>query len=504
MLETGTSWPLRDSSPTVEGSISAGAKNDAQRPQTAQAIKSLNFLKQHLAAPFNPVRFTRTPVDTVHKRHHSIVSVCKEWIRPVNEVEINGMSVVIGPLHRFFQSGQVLTWIEVMAAAQQLHKLVEIVKDLRVWLVRAKTIGQAPELEEKMEIIRLWTIDLEFIMSEYALFLNIFPNEIYFIAPSFLPENSLLRQQLQVLASQRHERPTPDFISRSEREPYKFVRFPRSVTSDPSFAAEDVNRLTFSPKGSLLAFRGARQVVIFSAYTSAVLCTFHFPKREPAFVAFSPGSTMLAVSFSSTESRLLDLRTGRIIQEVREHKVASKSGIKRSISISLGKDAKKLYTQHKSHDVGSDSGQLNFAATYLEERTSAVGPEGVHALLTTDGVFKISEEEGNTLFFRRIILEGGRAKTSLQKSLSVLKRTWSGHRGKGEDKKLIPGQESNTPKRLSFNGTKSDFASYKCHDIGTHEAEDIVFDRLNNLYGRIECRRYCAHEKLLMLVWSQD
>lgn len=487
MLEAGTSWPL------VEGFISDDTKTEGRRPQTAQAIKSLIFLKQHLAAPFNPVRFTRTPVDTVHKRHHSIVSVCKEWIRPVNEAEINGMRVIIGPLHQFFQSGQVLTWIEVMAAAQQLHKLVEIVKDLRVWLVRAKTVGQSPELEEKMEVIRLWTIDLEFIMSEYALCLNALPNEIYFITPSFLPENSLLRQQLQVLASQRHEPPTPEVICRTEREFYKFVRFPRSVASDPSFSAEDVNRFTFSHKGSLLAFRGARQVVIFSAYTSAVFCTFQFHKREPAFVAFSPGSTMLAVSFSSTESRLLDLRTGRIIQEVREHKVTTKSGFKRSKSISLGKDSKKLYTQHKAHDVGSDTEQLNFAATYLEERTSAVGPEGVHALLTADGVFKISDEGGNTLFFRRVMLEGGNPKTSLQRSLTALKRTWSGHtsgRGKGEDKKLMPGQESNTPKRLSFNGAKSDFASYKCYDIGTHEAEDIVFDRLNNLYGRNESGRY--------------
>jgi hypothetical protein len=178
---------------------------------------------------------------------------------------------------------------------------------------------------------------------------------------------------------------------------------------------------------------------------------------------------------------------------VREHKVTTKSGIKRSKSISLGKDSKKLYTQHKSHDVGSDTEQLNFAATYLEERTSAVGPEGVHALLTADGVFKISDEGGNTLFFRRIMLEGGNPKTSLQRSLTALKRTWSGQtsgRGKGEDKKLNPSQESNTPKRLSFNGTKSDFASYKCYDIGTHEAEDVVFDRLNNLYRRNESRRY--------------
>jgi len=385
-----------------------------------------------------------------------------------------------------------------MAAAQQLHKLVEIVKDLKVWLGRAKTVGQSPELEEKMEVIKLWTIDLEFIMAEYAHCLHAFPNEIYFISPTFLPQNSLLRQQLSVLASQRHEPLPAEFISRTEREPFKFVRFPRSVVSDPSFTAEDVNRFTLSPKGSLIAFRGAHQVVIFSAYTSAIFCTFHFPKREPAFIAFSPGSTMLAVSFSTTESRLLDLRTGRIIQEVRDHKVTSKNGIKRTKSISLGKAAKKLYTQHKSHDVGSEAEQLNFAATYLDERTSAVGPEGVHALLTSEGVFKVSDEGGNTLFFRRIMLEEGNPKTSLQRSLTALKRTWGGQssgKTKSDDKKLKPVEESNTPKRVSFTGSKNEvFVSYKCQDIGTHEAEDMVFDKLLNQYSRNESKRYSTQK----------
>jgi hypothetical protein len=484
---------MDDRLPLVEAFIMDDSNIAALPPQTAQAIRSLSFMKEHLTVPFNTTRLTPTPIDIVHKRHHAIVSVCKEWIRSVNGAEINGMKLLIGPLYRFFQTGQVLTWVEVMAAAQQLHKLVEIVKDLRVWLGRAKTVGQSPELEEKLEVIQLWTIDLEFIVAEYALCLNTFPNEIYFISPTFLPQNSLLRQQLSVLVSQRHELSPAEFISRTEREPYKFVRFPRSVVSDPSFSTEDVGRFTFSPKGSLLAFRGARQVIIFSAYTSAIFCTFHFPKREPAFVAFSPGSTMLAVSFSTTESRLLDLRTGRIIQEVRDHKGAVKNEIKRNKSISLGKDAKKLYTQHKSHDVGSETEQLNFAATYLDERTSAVGPEGVHALLTADGVFKVSDEGGNTLFFRRIMVEEGNPKSSLQRSITALKRTWSGQssgRSKGEEKKLKPVQESNTPKRLSFNGVKSDFASYKCYDIGTHEDEDVVFDKLLSQFSRRDSKRY--------------
>jgi len=406
------------------------------------------------------------------------------------------MKLLIGPLHRFFQSGQVLSWIEVMAAAQQLHKLVEIVKDLRVWLGRAKTVGQTPELEEKLEVIKAWTVDLEFATGEYAPCLSAFPNEIYFISPTFLPQNSHLRQQLSVMASQRHEPLPAEFISRTEREPYKIIRFPRAVVSDPSFSAEDVNRFTFSPKGSLIAFRGRRQVIIFSAYTSAIFCTFHFPKREPAFVAFSPGSTMLAVSFSSTESRLLDLRTGRIIQEVglRDRKLTVKAALRRSKSISLGKDAKKLYTQHKSHDVGSELEQLNFAATYLDERTSAVGPQGVHALLTADGVFKVSDEDGNTLFFRRIMLEGGTPKSPLQRSITALKRTWSGHssgRGKGEDKKL-KSLESNSTRGQSFNGIKSDFALYKCYDIGTHEAEDIAFSKLVSQYNPSGGKRYAV------------
>ena len=58
-------------------------------------------------------------------------------MRPINLAEINGMKLLIPPIYRFFQSGQVLAWIEVMATAHQLHKVLEITRDLRVWLGRA-------------------------------------------------------------------------------------------------------------------------------------------------------------------------------------------------------------------------------------------------------------------------------------------------------------------------------------------------------------------------------
>jgi hypothetical protein len=472
-------------------------KRDSLPPQTAQAIRTLAFLKEHLTDPFNTKRFTKTDIATINHRHHAIISVCKEWMRPVNLAEINGMKLLIPLIYRFFQSGQVLTWIEVMATSHQLHKVLEIVKDLRVWLGRARTVGQSTDVIKKMDIITLWATDVEFVIADYGVCLRTFPSEVFHITPTFLPQTSPLRHQLEALSSLRNDPPESNFVVRSEREPFKLLQLPSSVINDPLFSSEDITRFTFSPKGSLLAFRGAHQVVVFSAFTGFVLCTFHFQRREPAFVAFSPGSTMLAVSFSNTESRLMDLRTGKIIQEVRDLPSGTSRGktMGRNNSISLGKDGKKLHTRHKSLDVGVGKERLNFAATYLDEKTSAVGPDGVHALLTTDGVFKVSEEGGSTLFFRRIRLEEGSPKSSLQRSLSALKRTWSARQSGdgGQMKKFSGGRALPSPvsgassKRSSLvgsvlQGSKIEEVRYNCYDIGTHEKEDVVLDKLMQKY----------------------
>lgn len=427
-------------------------------------------------------------------------------MRPINLAEINGMKLLIPPIYRFFQSGQVLAWIEVMATAHQLHKVLEIIRDLRVWLGRARTVGQSTDGIKKMDTITSWTTDVEYIIADYGTCLKSFPSEVYHMTATFLPQISPLRHQLEALSSLRNDPPSRDFVARGEREPFKLLQLPPSVISDPLFSSEDITRFTFSPKGSLLAFRGAHQVIVFSAFTGFVLCTFHFQRREPAFVAFSPGSTMLAVSFSNTESRLMDLRTGKIIQEVRDLPTATSKGhtVKRNNSISLGKDGKKLHTRHKSLDVGVGKERLNFAATYLDERTSAVGPDGVHALLTTDGVFKVSEEGGATLFFRRIRLEEGSPKSSLQRSLSALKRSWSGRQSgeAGQQMKRfaggrpLPSPVSGTSsKRSSLVGSilqvsRPEEVRYHCYDIGTHEKEDVVIDKLMQKHKHNDMNRY--------------
>ena len=397
--------------------------------------------------------------------------------------ETEGMKFLVVPLYQFFQAGQVLTWIEVMATAKQLHTVLEFAKGLRRWLDRVKRAEQNQyEMVEKINVIHSWTKDLEHLVPEYNSCLKRFPSEVYFIAPAFLPEKSHLRSQIEALRTLRSPTSTKNFSERNEWEPFKFLNLPVSITSDPSFISSSLSRFTFNPKGSLLAFRGANQVIVFSAYTGAVVGTFKFPRREIACVAFSPRSSMIAVSFSTAESQLIDLDTGTLIQELSSPSTSytNGNGVKRNSSVSLGKGGKKLHNGHKSLELGLATEEMNFAAAYLEERTSAVGPDGVHALLTRDGIFKVSDETGDTLFFRRIRVDIETYKPSSQR-LATLKRSISGRwgAGNGSSKSLSSSRNSLVSEKLSsIQQIYSGEVQYRCYDIGTHMREDIVIDSL--------------------------
>ena len=463
---------------------SASIPDDIQNlPNTLQAIQILTFLKARLSAPFSDTRFTAPDIAAIHRRHPAILATCKEWMPYLELAEAEGMKFLVIPLYRFFQAGQVLVWIEVMATAKQLHVALEFAKGLRRWLDRIKQAEQNQyELVEKISVIYSWTKDLEYLVLEYNSCLKRFPGEVYFITPTFLPENSPLRSQIEALATLRGETPARNFSERNEWEPFKFLNLPASVTSDLSFISSSVSRFTFNLKGSLLAFRGANLVVVFSAYTGAVVGTFKFPRREIACVAFSPRSSMIAISFSTSESQLIDLHTGTLIQELSGPSTSytNGNGVKRNNSVSLGKSGKKLHTGQKSLELGPGTEEMNFAAAYLEERTSAVGPDGVHALLTTDGLFKVSDETGDTLFFRRIKVDIETYKQSLQR-LATLKRSISGRwgAGNGSAKSLSSSRNSLVSEKLSsIQYVYSGEVQYRCYDICTQMREDMVIDGL--------------------------
>jgi hypothetical protein len=452
-------------------------------PKTVQAIRILAFLKAQLSVPFSDTRFTAPDIAAIHGRHPAIVATCKEWMPYLELAETEGMKSLVIPLYRFFQSGQVLVWIEVMATAKQLHAVSEFCKGLRRWLDRVKRAEQNQhELIEKINTIHSWTKDLEHLVLEYNGCLKRFPSEVYFIAPTFLPKNSPLRSHIEELAALRSETRAMNFSERNEWEHFKLLKLPASVISDPSFISSSLSRFTFNPKGSLLAFRGVDQVVVFSAYTGAVIGTFKFSQREISCVAFSPRSSTVAVSFSTLESQLIDLHTGTLIQEPSGPSTSytNGNGVRRNGSVSLGKDGKKLHIGQKSLELGSGTEELNFAAVYLEERTSAVGPDGVRALLTRDGIFKVSDETGDTLFFRRIRVDIETYKQSSRR-LTTMKHSLSGRwgAGNGSAKSLSSSRNSLVSEKLSsIQHVYSGKVQYICYDIGTRTREDIVIDSL--------------------------
>jgi hypothetical protein len=447
-------------------------------PHTTEALRDIQFLVEVLEQPFTTTRFSKPDINLVHQRDADILCTCKSWASCVSMAEIVGMKSLIGPIYEFFRSGRALTWIEVMATARHLHAISETVKELCIWADRAVTVGQSPESREQLEYIKLWTKDVEYLVADYGPCLKTYPGEIYFLSPNFFPVNSVLREHLQ-----KHS-PSRSVIERSSRELFKFLRLPSTVASDSAFCSTDLTRFTFSPGGSLLAFRGSHTVIVFSVLSGSILCTFRFPRVEPTFLAFSPGATMLAVSFS-TGTRLLQVRTGKVVQEVHER------GVKRHNSVSLGKGGKKLHTRHKSLEVGSDVGTMNFSAAYLEEKVSAVGYEGVHALLTGDGIFKVSDEGGNILCFRRLRMEEGTKKGgSLRKGLTALKRslTSGSQRGMQQLRRLQSIANSRQRERSSppvSPRTKAEIY-YKCYDIGTHEAEDVAVEKILQEFKPVE------------------
>jgi hypothetical protein len=144
--------------------------------------------------------------------------------------------------------------------------------------------------------------------------------------------------------------------------------------------------------------------------------------------------------------------------------------------------------------LGRGTEGMNFAPAYSEERTSAVGPGGVQAVLTKDGIFEVSDELGNLLFFRRIKLEVKISKPSRQRSLATLKRRMSG--------KWLERKQSNSTSTSKFSlvsdntsslssvGVIGEGVNFKCCDIGTPVVEDIVINKLLEETGITGQNRY--------------
>jgi hypothetical protein len=452
-------------------------------PKTAQALRILSFLKDHLSDPFSLTRFTPPDISTIHLRNPTLVATCEEWLPYIELAEPSGMTLLITPLYRFFKDGQVLTWIEVMATAKQLHVVLEFSKSLRRWVGCVGRTESPQDLLEKMNSIRSWTNDLEYILVEYSSCFKQYPNEIYYVAPGFLPNNSPFRSHFETINTLRNGSRTIKLPGRNEWEPFKVVKLPGPLTSNPDFISEEVSRFTFNQSGTLLAFRGAHQIIVLSTYTGAVVGTFQFPKREIVSVAFSPRSWILVISFTSSESQLLDLRSGSLIQEPSSSSISNSNGVRRNNSVSLGRGRKTLHSKEKSLELELRT-ENKFSTMRLEEQTSAVGPDGIHALLTKDGILKVSDQSGCVLFLRRIRVNIDPSKPTLQIPLTTLKRGMSERWRAGDtgSKSSATSTTSSTEKTPSIQPRvihgKIDKVHYKCHNIGTHKTEDVVVDKL--------------------------
>ena len=445
-------------------------------PRAHQAIGVLEFLKEYISTPFSNSRFELPNVAVIHARSPAIVAACKEWMPYVDMVEPDGMKLLVPHLNDFFESGRVLSWIEVMSTLRQLHGVTEIAKVLRRWIERAKKLGQRQELIDQMDVICDWTVDLERFIAEYYSCLKLYPGEVYYTSPTLFPMNRPIRKRLESLASRRGLKDVANFSEREDWEPFSCIKLPHSVTKDPHFSSSDFNRFTFNPKGSLIAFRGSRQINILSAYTGASICAFQFPRREPISITFAHNSSALAVSFSNAESQLIDLRTGNLIQELAS-----------SYTDSFSMPATVLPHRGRQMEMPAGIDDGSYVATLLEERTSASGPNKTHASLNSLGVLTVTDQIGNILFSRQLRVEGE-------------------PRGVHSDSGTKRGKRMATAvkEKLSMPSANSqnceEHMEVKCYDIGTRIAEDIVINELLSRLRSFDEKR-CRH--LLMILMGQ-
>ena len=380
----------------------------------------------------------------------------------VDVVETEGMKLVIPQIHDFFENGRVLIWIEVMASLRYLHGAVEILKTLRGWLERAKKVAQTQPLPDNLEIISTWTMDVERIVAEYHGCFKTFPSQIYHLSPTLIPKNRPIRKRLEALASKRGEEVTVNFSERKDWEPFKCIKLPSSVSTDPHYSSTDLNRFTFNPKGSLIAFRGSRQVNILSAYTGASVCAFRFPRREPISITFALNSSTIAVSFSNAESQVIDIRTGNLIEEL----PCEYNG-----GFSMPATPLSHRGLHLETTAGAD--ELSSLGTLLEDRASAVGPNGIRAALTPRGVFTVKDRFGNTLFSRQVRVEAegiGETTAKGRRMAAAVKEKLS----------LSSANSQNAEENVEF----------KCYDIGTRMTEDIVIEELLSQLKSCDEKRY--------------
>ena len=434
-------------------------------PGTHQAIQVLRFLKDYLCTPFSNSRFDRPNLDAIRARNPAVIATSKEWMPYVSMVEIDGVNLVIPHIHDFFESGRVLIWIEVMASLRDLHGAVEIMKTLRRWVERATKVEQTEPLLGTLEAVSSWTTDVERVVAEYHACLKTFPGQIYYLSPTFFPKDRLIRKRLQNLAVSRGEQLTANFSERGEWGPFKFVKLPSSVTADPQFSSTDLNRFTFNPKGSVIAFRGSRQVNILSAYTGASICAFQFPRREPVSVTFTLNSSALAVSFSNAESQVIDIRTGNLVE-----------GLSWAHNGGLSLPPTPRSQRSPQLDIPAGGEESSSAGTAVEERASAIGPHGIRASLTSLGIFTVTDQFGNTIFSRRIRCEadGDLDATSIT----------SGGKQLAAAVKAKLNLSSTTSQSIEEN------VEFKCYDIGTRMAEDIVIDKLLSQLRSCDEKRY--------------
>jgi hypothetical protein len=433
---------------------------------TAQAIHILTFLKQHLSTPFHRPRFATPDISVIHSRDPAIVSLSREWMPYLEFMEPDDLPRVIDPLYRFFQSGQVLSWIEVMATAKQLRIALETASALRRWADSARTVIETkhPQVLPRLSYIHAWAKDLAFLIIQFAPCLKAHPNEIYYITPSFLPRGSHVRAELETLRFEHEKKSILNFFEREEWEPYKFVKLPRAVTSDPNFNSSDMARFTFNSKGSLITYRGTNQVVVFAAYTSTVIADFGFPKRRIATATFVPRSPHLNVSLTNGDSQLVDLRNGIIMAENPESSSSSQSG---GIS-----SASSVYTS---------SARGSFATTFLEERAYSVGPEGVVASFSIDGVFRVTRGQGPALFTRKLQMDIPEKLNKKRNSRAKGSTTFKKQSDSTSDLSLaaiserVQVKEDTVPKEV-VGGEKE--IQFRCYDISTVASESIVMDRL--------------------------
>lgn len=129
--------------------------------------------------------------------HYAVTS----WPFHLNLSQLS-RSISISPLSllgKFFRGPYVLTWIHALAYFDQMKVLVQVSKNLNIFIAKKRKLheDEIPDQEriEDLELLEAWAIDLVKILAKFGPNLIQQPSAIHKLIPPFCPKDSIIYQQ---------------------------------------------------------------------------------------------------------------------------------------------------------------------------------------------------------------------------------------------------------------------------------------------------------------------